>query len=58
MKCIERFDKYRDEDFDRVLLLIKNGTIKCGKYADLVKIDKDKTIKDKKEYFNDNSSTE
>ena len=47
MKCIERFEKYRDDDFDRIILLIKNGTIKCGKYSHLVKVDEDKPIKGK-----------
>ena len=52
MRCIDRFKKYREDDFDRVMLLIKNGTIKCGKYAHHVKIDENKSFKGRKEFFN------
>ena len=55
MNAIQRFSKYRDDDFDRVMLLIKNGTIKSGKYSHLVKVDKDKKINDK-EFFNHEDS--
>ena len=39
MRCIKRYKRYQDEDFDRVLLYIKDGTIKCGKYSDIVKVE-------------------
>ena len=44
--------KHKEESFDRVILLIRNGTIKCGKYANCVKIDKNPKIKGK-EFFKD-----
>lgn len=40
MNPIERYEKYVDDDIDRIVLLIKNGTIKSGKYARLVQVDK------------------
>jgi len=55
MRCIDRFEKYRDDDFDRILLLIRNGTVKTGKYAHLVKVDEDKIIKGR-ELFDDEDS--
>lgn len=51
-RITQRYEEYRDEAFDRIIVLIKNGTIKCGKYAHLVKIDEDKIMKGK-EFFND-----
>ena len=51
MKCISRYEQYKDEDFDKIILDIKKGNIKAGKYAHLVKVDKKKIIKDK-ELFN------
>lgn len=56
MKCISRYEKYRDENFDTVMMLIKNGTIKCGRYAHLVKIDKNKKMEGK-EFFNNGSDS-
>jgi len=50
-----RFEQYKDEDFDKVILFIKNGTIKCGKYAHLVKVDEGKLMKGK-EFFNDGNN--
>lgn len=44
MKCITRFEKYRNEDFDKILIDIRNGNIKSGKYAHLVKIDENKKL--------------
>ena len=41
----ERFDKYHEDDMDRIILLIKNGTIKSGKFAHHIKIDKDFKVK-------------
>lgn len=53
MNAVERYEKYKDEDFAVVLLQIKNGIIKSGKYSKLVKV-KDKKIDDKqKEFFNE-----
>lgn len=51
-RITQRYEEYKDEAFDRIIVLIKNGTIKCGKYAHLVKIDEDKIMKGK-EFFND-----
>ena len=54
MKCISRYDKFKEETFDSIILKIRNGTIKCGKYAHLVKIDKNKVIKRKELFSKDN----
>lgn len=51
-RIMDRYEQYKDESFDRIIVLIKNGTIKCGKYAHLVKVDEDKIMKGK-EFFND-----
>lgn len=56
MKFKTRLEKYEDEDFDTIMILIRNGTIKCGRYAHLVKIDKDKIMKGK-EFFNNGSNS-
>lgn len=55
MNCKERLMKYRNESFDTIMLLIRNGTIKCGRYAHLVKIDKNKIIKGKELFGNADS---
>ena len=55
MKCVERLEKYKEDDFDRIMLLIRNGTIKCGKYSHLVKVNENKLMKGK-EFFNDERS--
>lgn len=52
MKCIERYDEYKDDDFDNIILKIRNGKIKSGRYSHLVKVDKGKIIKGK-EFFAD-----
>jgi N-acetylglucosamine-6-phosphate deacetylase len=55
LKCIDRFQKYREDDFDQIILKVRNGTIKPGKYAHLVKVDDDKKMKGC-EFFNEKSS--
>ena len=45
MKCIRRYKKNINENFDLIILGIQKNKIKCGKYADRVKIDTDKKIK-------------
>lgn len=50
MRCIERYEEYKDEDFDSIILLIRNGKIKSGRYAHLVKVDKSEKV-DGKELF-------
>lgn len=52
MQCVTRYDKNREEPFDSIILRIRNGSIKCGKYAHMVKIDENKVIK-RKELFTD-----
>lgn len=52
MLCVERLKEYEDDDFDHVLLLIKNGTIKSGRYAHTIKINKNIQMNGK-EFFND-----
>jgi hypothetical protein len=44
MNPMERFKEYRYTQLDEVVLAIRNGTIKTGKYSHLVKIDKNKKI--------------
>jgi hypothetical protein len=46
----ERYEEYKKDAFDDVILMIKNGKIQSGKYANLVKIEKKKEIKGK-EFF-------
>ena len=60
MKCVERYENYKEEDLDKIMLYIRSGDIKCGRYSHLVKIDKNKIMKGK-EFFknaanNDGSS--
>ena len=52
MQCVNRYNQYKDDDLDQILLRIKNGTIKSGRYSHMVKIDKNYKIKGK-EFFND-----
>lgn len=50
MDGAERLIAYEREDFDAIIMKIKNGTIKCGRYAHKVKL---KDIKLGKELFTD-----
>lgn len=52
MKCVDRYNEYKDESLDQIMLKIRNGTIKSGRYSHLVKIKKAEKIKGK-ELFND-----
>ena len=52
MKCIDRYEQYKDEDLDKIILDIRKGNIKAGRYSHLVKVNKNKIIKDK-ELFTD-----
>ena len=52
MHCVNRYNQYKDDDLDQILLRIKNGTIKSGRYSHMVKIDKNYKIKGK-EFFKD-----
>jgi len=54
MKCIKRYERYKEEDFDKIILDIAKGVIKSGMYSDLVKIDKAKKLKGGT-YFETNS---
>lgn len=47
MDPMERLKLYRTESLDAVMLEIKNGNIKCGKYSHLVKVDPKKRMKGK-----------
>lgn len=51
MQCIKRLKEYEQESIDVIILKIRNGTIKTGRYANLVKVDKD--FKIKKNLFTD-----
>ena len=57
MKCISRFQQYRNDDFDQILIKIRNGTIKSGRYAHHVKVDGDKKLIEGK-LFADGKSSE
>lgn len=57
MKAMDRFERYKDVELDRIITYIRNGTIKSGKYSHLVKIDKNKKIKGK-ELFSDGHQSE
>lgn len=51
MKCADRYEELKDEDFDTIILRIKMNQIKCGRYSHLVKVDKNKVYDDKKKEF-------
>ena len=53
MNCIDRYNSYKNENLDRVVSYIENGKIKCGRYANLVKIDKNSKLKGKV-FFDEN----
>jgi hypothetical protein len=55
MKGCVRLDKYEGRNFDEIMLLIKQGIIKCGKYSHLVKVDKN--VKLGKELFSDGNKS-
>ena len=43
MESADRYNQYKEtKELDRIIILIKRGTIKCGKYANRIKIDKTK----------------
>lgn len=52
MKSVKRYEKYKDESLDQIMIKIKTGAIKSGRYSHLVKIKKDFKIKGK-ELFGD-----
>ena len=52
MRCIDRYEQLKDEDLDKIILNIRKGHIKAGRYSHLVKIDKKKIIKDKELFTN------
>lgn len=55
MLAQERYEEYNNSEFDVILMKIRNGTIKSGRYSHLVKIDKNKVYSDKqKEFFTEN----
>lgn len=57
MNVVERYEKYKDESFDTIIMRVRKGEIKCGKYSHLVKIDKNKEYNGKELFKNgkDNS---
>jgi hypothetical protein len=52
MKCIDRYEEYKETQFDIIILNIRKGNIKAGRYAHLVKVNKNKIIKDKELFTN------
>lgn len=57
MQAITRLNKYKDTEFDKIILMIRNGTIKSGRYSHLVKVDKNARAKGK-EFFTDGSKVQ
>jgi hypothetical protein len=57
MKCISRYEKYKEDPFDRYIVLIKNGKIRSGRYSHLVKIDQNKKLEGK-EFFTDGDNNQ
>lgn len=55
MKCMNRLQQYKEESFDRIILMIRNGTIKTGRYSHLVKINENKIIKGKELFKNESN---
>lgn len=47
MNPVERYNKYKEDPLDQIILLIRNGTIKTGKYSGLIKIKKEDEVKGK-----------
>ena len=54
MNPIDRFEEYRDTELDAVILAIRNGEIKAGKYSHLIKIDKHPKVKKEIKYNENN----
>lgn len=52
MKGVTRYEKYKDEDLDKIILDIRKGNIKAGRYSHLVKVNKNKIIKEKELFTN------
>lgn len=52
MKGIKRYNEFKDDSLDQIMIKIRNGTIKSGQKAHLVKINKNEKIKGK-ELFKD-----
>lgn len=52
MNVAERYEKYKDSSFDTIMMKIRKGEIKCGRYAHLVKIDKKKEYNGKELFKN------
>lgn len=52
MKSTERYQENKDDDFDMIIMKIKHGEIKCGRYSHRIKV-KNKNINpiDEKELF-------
>ena len=56
MKCIDRLEKLKDGELDQIIIDIRRGKIKCGRYSHLIKIDKKKEMKGK-EFFKDGKNS-
>lgn len=54
MDAVERLKEYISVDFDTIMMKIKNGTIKCGKYAKRIKVSNNDKLG--KELFTDGRS--
>jgi hypothetical protein len=58
MKCMDRYNAYSQHGLDEIILYIRRGQIKAGRYAHLIKIDKNKIIKDKELFKNGSGKDE
>lgn len=51
----ERYDKYHDDDLDVILVKIRSGAIKAGRYSHLVKVKKDSNVMKGKVLFDEST---
>lgn len=53
----ERYEKWSKEDFDIIILKIKTGVIKAGRFSHLVKVKKDPNIMKGKVFFDESADS-
>lgn len=47
LDAVERYEEFKDRNFDDIIMRIASGKIRVGKYAHLVKVKKNEKIKGK-----------
>lgn len=47
LDAVERYEEFKDRNFDDIIMRIASGKIKVGKYSNLVKVKKNEKIKGK-----------